>query len=97
MHGYCGPAWFYHSCYRISLDGNTIAGDRFVISPTFEGSAEEIVVSGNTKTKIWSSVIMDFNALSVGSSVYSLRLTRTDTGKSDDIKVEDNLILNSIT
>uniref|UniRef100_A0A6M3KG78 Putative tail protein n=1 Tax=viral metagenome TaxID=1070528 RepID=A0A6M3KG78_9ZZZZ len=103
-----GPDWydvavynqntiFYINDYRVQLSHNTPIGSIFTISSSSQGTVTEVPITGKSKTGLWSSVTLDLNALSVGSDIYTIKISRTDGGKSSSFKTEDNVILESVT
>uniref|UniRef100_A0A6M3K8Q0 Putative tail protein n=1 Tax=viral metagenome TaxID=1070528 RepID=A0A6M3K8Q0_9ZZZZ len=83
--------------YRVTLSQNVLVGNIFTISSTNLGSFTEIPLTATSKTGVWSSLVLDMNTLSDGDGVYTIRVSRTGGEKSTSLKVEDNLILESIT
>lgn len=89
--------WQQVDAYMVKFDSTNIAdGNLFIFTPTDEGTETDIDITGKSKTPVWSVVVLNFDDISVGEGVYTIRVTRTDNGPSDDPLIEDMLVLDSV-
>jgi len=88
---------FYIQNYQITLSHDVAVGHSWTLTSEKISDTTTFTISGLSKTPLWKSIELDFNTLSTGQGIYDIKLTRTDAGKSSDLEISNNLILDSVT
>ncbi len=86
--------------YSVKLTHNVAANDIFTISSVQSGDTESLHLTGKTKTGKGNSITINFldegTTGANGKDIYTIKLSRTDDGKSSSMLKENNLILKSV-